>query len=64
MSRHDAQLAAWRKANPFILCNVQSSQSLCGRFPTLEAAKAEAERRGGCVGVEGCVVLFSEMPRL
>lgn len=60
----DRDLEKWRKANPWILVNVKNSIARSGRYPTLEAAKEEAERRGGCVGVEGNAVLFSEMPSL
>ena len=54
----------YREANPWRMVNLQSSQSLCGRYATLEEATAEAERRGGLVAVDGHDVLFSEMPCL
>lgn len=57
-------LADYRKANPWILQNLQNASALCGRFPTKEAAIEAANQRGGVVAVEGLVVLFSEMPLL
>ena len=60
--KSDAAVMLWKKRNPWILQNVQNGDSLCGRFPTLESAKAEAERRGGVVEIRGRIVLFSEMP--
>ena len=60
----DQEMARWISANPWILQNTQNGDARCGRFPTREAAVAEANLRGGVVAVEGQRVLFSEMPRL
>ena len=60
----DRQLESWKKSNPWIVQNIQNSSALCGRFPTREAAEAEANRRGGVVQVSGRIVLFSDMPQL
>ncbi len=58
------QMDRWREANPWILQNIQSSQTLCGRFASLDDAVQEANRRGGVVSIRGFVVSFSEMPSL
>lgn len=57
-------LAKWKKANPWILQNIQNGNSMCGRFPTRREAEEAAAQRGGVVEVCGQVVYFSEMPRL
>ncbi len=56
----------YRKANPWVIVNVQSTQTACGRFPTKEAAVeyANANYRGGVIGVEGRTVFVSEIPSL
>jgi hypothetical protein len=63
MSR-DRDTERWKKANPYVLLNTQNSQARSGRFPSLEDAVEEAERRGGAVAIKGNTVLFSEMPSL
>lgn len=64
MAKLDGDYQAWKRANPWVLQNLQNSQTACGRFPTREAAEAEAKSRGGVVEVRGNTVVFSEMPRL
>lgn len=58
----DKQLAKWIKANPWILVNVRSIGTMCGRFPTREAAEEHVRRNqfATLVGVEGRNVLFGE----
>ena len=54
----------YRKANPWVLCNLENSIALCGRYPTQEAAVAAADQRGGCKGIHGFQVYFAQMPSL
>jgi hypothetical protein len=64
MTTATRQLESWKKANPWVVQNMQNSSALCGRFPTREAAEAEANQRGGVVLVSGHTVFFSQMPQL
>lgn len=64
--KRDAEMARWRKSNPWVLVNVQNSQAFSGRYPTREAAEKAASDRGGVIEVQEAsrCVLFSEMPLL
>jgi hypothetical protein len=58
---------AYRKANPWIIQNLSSIGTGCGRYPTREAAVAAAETyRGGVVSVNESakVVNVAAMPML
>lgn len=63
-SAPEEDLDAWKRANPWILVNTQSSITHCGRYSTREEAVAAANERGGVVSIEGHQVFFSETPRL
>lgn len=57
----------YRKANPWIIQNLQCSDALCGRYPSREAAEAQgASYRGGVVDVSESqrIVYVSSMPCL
>jgi hypothetical protein len=61
---HETAIQVWKRANPWVLQNMQNSLAACGRYATREEAVEEATRRGGVVSVEGHRVLFSEVPLL
>ena len=46
VARWQRELANWKRHNPYILVNVASIGTQCGRFPTLASAIAETEKRG------------------
>lgn len=55
----------WREANPWVIVNVSSVGTACGRFPTREAAEEHAKTyRGGVVRVNETAkqVYVSEIP--
>ena len=67
MRRIEADNRRYRQANPWKIVNVQSPQTLCGRYPTRDAAIEAGRRyRDGIVEVQDVaqVVLVSEMPSL
>lgn len=55
----------YRAANPWVIVNVASIGTHCGRYPTLESAKERAASyRGGCVSFNEMLkeVYVSEIP--
>jgi hypothetical protein len=54
----DRELREWKKANPYRLVNVASLGTACGRFPTVEDAKAHLGPSDEFIGVDGFDVLF------
>lgn len=63
-SERMSEIERYKKANPWILVNIQNAQAFSGRYPTREAAEQAAKERGGVVDVRGFQVFFSEMPNL
>lgn len=61
-TNHDvyAELEQWQLRNPYRLVNVSCIGQGCGRFASVEEARAKIERDGHrFIGVEGHDVLFT-----
>lgn len=62
----DKDYLAWRRANPWIIHNLLSPDTKCGRYPTREAALEAAATYRQVVKVNDYlrIVYVSETPRL
>lgn len=59
MMRQDKDVLAWKKANPYVLVNVSSRGTACGRVASIEdAVKVICERGDRYIATEGFSVLF------